>query len=352
MTKNKIKTIIIVVACVLVVALAAGLIAQSIAGKNKEVSGTTDTTDTGSRFVVTSDNDGNGAVTLSAELYSAEADAGDTYILTATVLPENAVNKDLDWSVSFVDAASEWAADKSVTDYVTVTPTEDGSLTATVNCLQAFGERIEITATSRADGSKSATCYADYRQYVTDISVTLGDITYYPMRSAFMYVNGRKLSECRITPDLSQYISATCNLNEEKTDVYTIPCDDIPVSFELKPTDSLAAYANSAGLDGGSLTVYKKTFTGSEEGVIDGYFDKAWYLQTAGGTDNATLIAALIDTIYAFESRTAYTLTFYIGDSTEPVSSYNLVFDTSVVTEQTEIEEVSFDETELVFTGV
>ena len=66
------------------------------------------------------------------------ATASEGITLTATVSPETADNKAVDWSVSFVNPSSSWASGKSVTDYVTVTPTSDGALTANVNCLKAF----------------------------------------------------------------------------------------------------------------------------------------------------------------------------------------------------------------------
>lgn len=352
MSNNKIKTVIAAICCVLALALIAGLICVGVYQKPENPVLSNGQSNSGVQLEYGEQNNVElTAVSLTSDEfdeYGVSAQAESAYILTATVLPEDALNKTLIWSVSFVDASSEWATEKSVTDYVTVTPSSD-TMTATVNCLKAFGERIKITATSQADSTKCATCYADYQQRITDISITVGDIIYYPLRGSYMYVNGRKLSECRIMPDISQYISAPCNMNIQKTSVYTIPCDDIPVSFELAPSDALVDYADSKGLNGNALTIYEKLITESGEGTLDGYFDKAWYLQAAGGTDNSTLASALINTIYAFESKTAYTLTFYIDDSTEPASTYNLVFDTSVVSEQTVIEEVSFDETELLF---
>ena len=66
--------------------------------------------------------------------------AESAYTLTATVKPEDAENKAVDWSIAFVNASSAWASGKSVTDYVTVTPSADGALTAVVTNLGEFGE--------------------------------------------------------------------------------------------------------------------------------------------------------------------------------------------------------------------
>lgn len=93
--------------------------------------------------------------------------------LTATVSPENAVNAILDWNLSWKNASSTWANGKTVTDYVTVTPTSDGALTADVECKQAFGEQIIITANVRGYVNIKATCTVDYREKVTGSSFYL-----------------------------------------------------------------------------------------------------------------------------------------------------------------------------------
>lgn len=87
--------------------------------------------------------------------------------LTATVLPETAENKAVDWTVEWNDTENTAA----VTDYVTVTPTADGSTTATVTCYKAFTGTIIITATTRENGY-SATCVVSFVGMPTDISIS------------------------------------------------------------------------------------------------------------------------------------------------------------------------------------
>lgn len=100
----------------------------------------------------------------SATSLDTESAAYDSVTLTATVEPDSAPNKLVDWTVSFVNPSSEWANGKTVTDYVTVTPSSDGSTTAVVQCLQPFGEQIKITVTSRDNSSASAECTVDFAQ--------------------------------------------------------------------------------------------------------------------------------------------------------------------------------------------
>ena len=98
--------------------------------------------------------------------------ADTAYTITATVVPANAINKTLDWSVAFKNSSSSWATGKTVTDYVTITPTTDGAVTATVECKKAFGESILVTATSRANPDVSATAICDYVKRVESLSAT------------------------------------------------------------------------------------------------------------------------------------------------------------------------------------
>ncbi len=75
--------------------------------------------------------------------------------------------KAIDWSIAWKDPSSEWATGKVVTDYVTVTPTADGALTAKVKKVVAFGEQVIVTATSRVVTSLKATATVDCLKEVT-----------------------------------------------------------------------------------------------------------------------------------------------------------------------------------------
>lgn len=137
--------------------------------KQEQPAVSTETSDSGGAVI--EESTGNGVKLTTRRLTSAEYGnygvsplAETAYTLTATVTPAEAVNKKVDWSVSFKNANSTWAAGKKVTDYVTVTPTSDGSLTATVANLGEFGEQIKITVTSRDNPTAKAECTVDYQQ--------------------------------------------------------------------------------------------------------------------------------------------------------------------------------------------
>ena len=76
--------------------------------------------------------------------------------ITATLNPESAISL-VDWSLSWKNFDS-WTNGKDPADYVSLTPTSNGSLTATVSMLQRFARKILITCSARADDSKYAHC--------------------------------------------------------------------------------------------------------------------------------------------------------------------------------------------------
>ena len=102
------------------------------------------------------------------EQYGVSENAETAYTLTATVYPVSASDKTVDWTIAWANAESAWATGKTVTDYVTAQAQADGSTVCIVSCLQAFGEQIEVTVTSRANENATATCTLDYTKRLTN----------------------------------------------------------------------------------------------------------------------------------------------------------------------------------------
>lgn len=122
---------------------------------------------------IVSDSENHGISLMSLQIpvaaYAAEgidAQADTAYKLTATITPDIASDKSVNWSVAWVNAGSTFASGKTVTDYVTITPTADGALTANLTCLKDFGEPIIVTVTSRDNAEVNSTCQVDYRKRI------------------------------------------------------------------------------------------------------------------------------------------------------------------------------------------
>ena len=119
------------------------------------------------------DPDGVNPLPSSMTFSSALNLAGDATSVTvhASVQPSSAINKQVNWSVAWKNASSEWAHGKTVTNYVTVTPTADGSATATVSCSAAFGEQIILTCASQFNPEIKATATIDYMKKITGFTI-------------------------------------------------------------------------------------------------------------------------------------------------------------------------------------
>ena len=142
--------------------------------------------------------------------------------ITATITPDYATNQKVDWSVAWKNAQSAWVNNKPVTDFVTAVATSDGALTVNVSCLQAFGEQIILTCTSRDDISKQATCTIDYVEKITSLVFNMPDIS--AKSSTFTYSVEKSVGT--LTADISlsvgdiELTSAFTSVLNSKLDKY------------------------------------------------------------------------------------------------------------------------------------
>lgn len=138
------------------------------------------------------------------------ADGGyEPVTLTATVLPETATDKTVDWAVAFVNPSSEWASGKTVTDYVTVTPSSDGSTTATVQCLEDFGEQIVVTVTSRDNPEATAQCTVDFVKRISGMTFTPSDLVFPTSGYEFDVQYTDYTLDSEVTVTVSNYMKLT-----------------------------------------------------------------------------------------------------------------------------------------------
>ena len=221
---------------------------------------------------VIEEGESNGIKLMSAKIspenydeYGISPMAETAYQLTATITPDNASDKTVDWSVAFVNPASEWATGKTVTDYVTVTPTSDGALTANVECLQAFGEQIKVTVTSRNNADATATCLVDYAERVSGYTLTLsnGGVTISSSDPEYTVTGKSSVSISK-----GEYTKTVGTIEENFTGTYVI-----------RGNASFAANMSSIGVN---ATV--KQVSGSVVPVGEDIFTSLYQLSPQGGT--------------------------------------------------------------------
>lgn len=129
--------------------------------------------DFGIKETVNKDSKGSIAA-VAPEIYDSDtiglayaASASSTATITATVLPETAADRNVTWSIAWANADSSFASGKDVSDYVILS--SKGNV-ATVECLQPFGEKINVVASSASTPEISATCVLNYVRRIESAS--------------------------------------------------------------------------------------------------------------------------------------------------------------------------------------
>lgn len=250
---------------------------------------------------VIEEGESNGIKLMSAKIspenydeYGISPMAETAYQLTATITPENATNKAVDWTIAFVNAESEWATGKTVTDYVTVTPTSDGALTANVECLQAFGEQVRVTVTSRDNTAVKANATVDYTEKLSAVKATFGST---------VLSNG-------MTKSFN--LSASGQPAEVWTFDYTTSAhtiaDEYTTTVKISFADGVSAVESAVGVE---FTWAGETITSGMPSFDKTFFDKVFVTESGAVSSNPTqynkLVSALSAGVTLFEVEVSTT---------------------------------------------
>lgn len=104
--------------------------------------------------------------------------SNDSYQLTATITPEYAYNKKVNWAISWDSSEASTTDDdafktgKTVTEYVTITASGENNDVATVKLVKAFGSQILITASADQNPTITATATVNYLKKYTPNIIT------------------------------------------------------------------------------------------------------------------------------------------------------------------------------------
>ena len=238
---------------------------------------------------VINEGESNGIKLMSAKIspenydeYGISPMAETAYQLTATITPENATNKAVDWTIAFVNAESEWATGKTVTDYVTVTPTADGALTANVECLQAFGEQVRVTVTSRDNTSVKANATVDYTEKLSAVKATFGST---------VLTNGMTKS---FDLDASGQPAEVWTF-DYTTSAHTI-ADEYTTTVKISFADGVSAVESAVGVE---FTWAGETITSGMPSFDKTFFDKVFVTESGAVSSNPTQYNKLVSTLSA-----------------------------------------------------
>ena len=258
---------------------------------------------------VITEGESNGIKLMSAKIspenydeYGISPMAETAYQLTATITPENATNKAVDWTIAFVNAESEWATGKTVTDYVTVTPTSDGALTTNVECLQAFGEQVRVTVTSRDNTAVKANATVDYTEKLSAVKATFGST---------VLSNGMTKS---FDLDASGQAAEAWKF-DYTTSAHTI-ADEYTTTVKISFADGVSAVESAVGVE---FTWASETITSGMPSFDKTFFDKVFVTESGAVSANAEqynkLVSALSAGVTLFEVEVSTTGTY--GNKTD-----------------------------------
>lgn len=259
--------------------------------------------------------------------------------VVATITPDDAANKAVDWNVAFVNASSAWANGKAATDYITAEPTTDGALTATVTCKAAFGEQIKITVTSRDNPDASASCTVDYKQQFegylfsasqTGKTPTLNNST----KKGKIYADFNNAEQLKIT------------YSYKKSSVYTVALSD----SEIAAPATVDVVIENAALK----TAMNDAKSGSGDALKVTAANKIFALNLFNAKLAEGLTPAQSNSIIFAITATTNTspVSFSIKDGADKVlAKFEIEIDTSALSGQKKVEKIVLDQTELVFGG-
>ena len=297
--------------------------------------------------VVVTPQEGNGGIRLMAE-FLPEITGSDmntdyeseTLTITATVSPDNSAdNTGLDWSMAFKTPTSAWATGKTLSDYMTLTPSGDdvaGSKTVSVKCLKPFGEQIVITATSQDNPAVSASCTADFAQRIESATLKFGDLN--------VNLGGDTNVKWELNPNGTGVGGAT-NVTSSQSDVYTL-AEDFTYTVTLTSNNGFfqldgktITFTDPGDVTTGGITFDYAQFDTLHMMIIDRIDDFCFY--EASVSELIPYFSEITDG-YLFD----VTLTF-TGEHTEQV--FTSVLKVNGYTNSSAISDVQFDNSGLIF---
>lgn len=272
--------------------------------------------------------------------------------LQATVLPDNAANKKVDWSVTFKDPSATWAKNKVATDYISVTPGSDGSTRATVTCLEDFGAQILITVTSRDNTQAKATCTVDYARKLLGYKFGLinegisSDVNEWFMPT--QYSEDKEVLEQSVKVSLYQPSNFDGGMINEYSEAYTKTYSDENTAgyYEIRPTDGLKS-ALDAKIGSGFSAERLRVITSEE--TISCLFDSQFWVSVH---NNNTTIRNNVREVLLSYNGIAYEIVIMTRPERaggKVLATFNVRFDTTLLSEERTVESVTLGDSTLEF---
>ncbi|MBR7177541.1 MAG: hypothetical protein IKD26_04955 [Clostridia bacterium] len=263
--------------------------------------------------------------------------------ITATVTPADAIDQEVDWTIEWNNASSTWAKGKNVTDYVTVTPTSDGALTANVACLQAFAEKVIVTVRLRSNTAFYATANVDYEKRILgfDLSTVSDKLTWTMTTSNLNPVVNFPMmtsnSNTEFSEDWGYWLGDPARMNITVTPRYSIYTLDknfgnlqISVASSSQYINALKAAGFNVEKAAGEFVVLENVAFGT---AVSFTYDELMFATAEGSLDTYQEYVSLRSAIRNSVSSTMLQIKIQAGtDERDAVTIYNLKFSADSVT--------------------
>lgn len=257
--------------------------------------------------------------------------------IIATISPNNAANKKVDWTAAFKNPESEWASGKTLSEYIGVTPAADGALMASVTCYQAFGEQVILTVTSRENAEATASCTIDYKQQLVSYELSVAQEGKTPS------VNNTKKTGT-LYADFASDAPITIHYAYNKSAPYTIELQDseITAPSEMKVTYKPTLLSALEKIGGSAAKAPEVTAT--QNGfVLSDLFNKSY-------ADKLTSAADYNQAINAIYNYGSGAVNVVLNDSSgNALTNYTFTLNTKATQGQIKPESIALNNTELTF---
>lgn len=271
------------------------------------------------------------------------------YEVTATIEPANAADTKVDFTVAFNNPDSEWATGKTVTKYVTVQQQEDGALTATVTCLQAFGEQITLTCTARTNAEAKATAAVHYKQKVEGYKI---DVYYGEENLGFLSSEPdqyKSHGELVFKADFQSEKKTKFEYSMIKSTVYTLENDTEITYISICPMAAIKIALTTANEERITL---EDTYISNKDQKID-FLNKNFI---DSFNFNETKYNAAIDNIIAKckhnpgpSNQVSYKIYVTTSNEITHTQIFPIFIDTSIIETQKKITNLQLDKNEIEF---
>lgn len=279
------------------------------------------------------------------------AASGDSVTLNATVNADiTTYNDNVLWECAFENPTSAWANGKTLSDYMSITVSED-THSATFTCNAPFGEPIIVTAISEDNPECSATCQFDYVKRIA--SVTDFYINSEPTYGT-SYKNYVRIGMTNTVTASVQYGVGTVTPN---IDILTM---DVALPSEF--TSVIAANITSGSMNARTYTNSIITCTPTQGSTVIGSFKMTLTNFYTGGGDTRKLNNILYNNAYNAETgngapycvgKPSIKISVTYGDVIYQTFSYthssNVAFEKGALESKTAVTSVALDEENVAF---